>query len=98
MKCLKYYTMQSKIDSLIEACTNVFIGYVVAIVAQCLIFPLFGIYVPFTDQLLIGLLFTGVSIARSYAVRRVFNNKPIIQRIKTWKWFHWTTYGITNTE
>jgi hypothetical protein len=36
------------------------------------VFPLFGLDVSFTDNLLIGAIFTGISIARSYALRRMF--------------------------
>lgn len=64
---------QSKRASLIEAFANIAIGYIVAIMAQAAIFPLFGIYASTTDHLLIGLLFTVVSLVRSYALRRLFN-------------------------
>jgi hypothetical protein len=37
------------------------------------VFPLFGIRVSLADNLLIGVVFTVVSLARSYALRRVFN-------------------------
>lgn len=65
--------MQSRIQSMLEAWANVAIGYVVALLSQLAIFPLFGIHVPFTDNLLIGGYFTIISLARSYAVRRLFN-------------------------
>lgn len=64
---------QSRRGSFIEACANVVIGYGVAIAAQVAIFPLFGINAPMSDHLLIGALFTAVSLARSYLLRRVFN-------------------------
>lgn len=59
--------------SFVESIANVAIGYGVAIAAQVAIFPVFGIRVSFTENLLIGAFFTVVSIARSYAVRRLFN-------------------------
>jgi hypothetical protein len=59
--------------SFVESCVNVAVGYVVAVAAQILIFPVFGIRVSFAENLLIGAFFTVVSIARSYALRRVFN-------------------------
>jgi len=52
---------------------NVLIGYFVSVFAQALIFPIFGIYVSLGQNLLIGLAFTLVSIARSYVLRRIFN-------------------------
>ncbi len=66
-------TGQSKRLSLIEAIANVAIGYGVAVLAQLAIFPLFGIAVSIGDNLAIGAAFTVVSLARSYAVRRLFN-------------------------
>ena len=43
-----------------------------AVVTQILVFPLFGLAVTVTENLLIGLIFTTVSIVRSYALRRGF--------------------------
>ena len=65
--------MQTRIQSLLEAFANVAIGYLVAVGAQLLVFPLFGINVPLSSNLLIGAFFTAVSIVRSYVVRRLFN-------------------------
>lgn len=64
---------QSRRMSLIEAVANVVVGYGVAVLAQIVVFPLFGISASLTDNLMIGLVFTGVSLARSYALRRIFN-------------------------
>ena len=65
--------MQTKTQSLIESVVNILIGYLVALASQLVVFPLFGINIPLTDNLLIGLWFTAVSIVRGYAVRRYFN-------------------------
>ena len=65
--------MQSRLGSLIESIVNILIGYGVAVASQLAIFPLFGITIPFGDNLLIGLWFTAISLVRSYAVRRAFN-------------------------
>ena len=67
---------QKKRHSLLEVVLNVTIGYVIAILTQMAVFPLFGIQVAFHNQLAIGGIFTAVSIVRSYYVRRLFN------------WFH----------
>lgn len=64
---------QSRRWSFFESCVNVAVGYGVAVLAQIAIFPLFGIRVSLAENLLIGAFFTVVSIARSYALRRVFN-------------------------
>lgn len=64
---------QSRRGSAIEAVANVLIGYWVAVGAQMLIFPLFGVRLPVGDNMLIAVLFTVVSLARSYLLRRLFN-------------------------
>ena len=63
---------QSRRMSLLESLTDVAIGYGVAVATQIAVFPLFGLEVSLSDNLAIGGLFTLVSIARSYAVRRLF--------------------------
>ena len=64
---------QTKLQSLIESIANIVIGYLVALASQLAVFPLFGINIPLSDNLLIGFWFTVVSLIRSYAVRRYFN-------------------------
>lgn len=64
---------QSRKMSFVEAVANIAIGYGVAIAAQRVIFPLFGIHISLRDDLLIGACFTVVSLARSYLLRRFFN-------------------------
>ena len=64
---------QSRRASLLESAANIVIGYGVAVAAQVVIFPMFGMDVPLSDNLLIGGLFTVVSLVRSYCLRRLFN-------------------------
>ena len=64
---------QTKLQSLIESITNILIGYLVALASQLAIFPIFGINIPLSDNLLIGFWFTAISLVRSYVVRRYFN-------------------------
>jgi hypothetical protein len=66
---------QSKRQSILEAIANTTIGYVVAVAAQEAIFPIFGLYMPFTTNLAMGLVFTAISLVRSYVLRRVFNRR-----------------------
>lgn len=68
-----YVPQQSKKMSFYESLTNVSVGYVFAVASQLIIFPLFGIYLPLSDNLIMGLYFTVLSMVRSYALRRVFN-------------------------
>ena len=63
---------QSRLMSMVESLANVLVGYGVAVVTQMLVFPLLGLAVTVTENLLIGLIFTAVSIVRSYALRRGF--------------------------
>jgi len=65
---------QSKRHSVIESIVNVMVGYGVAVLSQIVIFPMFNIHIPLSDNLTIGLWFTGVSIVRSYSLRRFFTN------------------------
>jgi hypothetical protein len=64
--------MQSRGMSLVEAATNVFVGYILAILTQMLVFPLFGIQAALAEHLAIGIAFVGVSLVRGYVLRRVF--------------------------
>ena len=63
---------QSRLMSLVESLANVLVGYGVAVITQVLVFPMFGLAVTIAENLLIGLVFTGVSLVRSYALRRSF--------------------------
>jgi hypothetical protein len=64
---------QTKLGSFIETCVNTAIGYVIAVSSQIVIFPMFDIHVPLSDNFKIGLWFTVISIARGYVLRRWFN-------------------------
>jgi len=59
--------------SFLESLLNVIVGYFVAVLSQLLVFPIFGIDVPLSDNFAIGGYFTAISIIRSYTLRRFFN-------------------------
>jgi hypothetical protein len=63
---------QSGALSLVEATTNVVVGYGLAVLTQFAVFPAVGITLPLQEQLGIGLSFSGVSLLRAFALRRVF--------------------------
>jgi hypothetical protein len=63
---------QRRGTSLIESLLNCLIGVGVAIAGQIIVFPLFSIHISLFDTGLIALIFTGVSVLRSYLVRRLF--------------------------
>ena len=64
---------QSKLGSLTEAILNVSSGYIIALGAQLILFPIFDIEVDFDEQMGIAAIFTIISIARTYLWRRLFN-------------------------
>lgn len=66
--------MQSRFQSLIEAWLNVLIGFGVSLTANLVVLPLFGYPVTVGDAFGIGLVFTAISIVRSYLIRRMFNS------------------------
>lgn len=63
---------QSRLMSFVEALANVAVGYSVAVVTQILIFPVFGLHTTLAQNLSMGGIFTGVSIIRSFLLRRAF--------------------------
>ena len=63
---------QSRLMSLIEALTNVIVGYALAVWVQLLAFPLFGLGGTLRQSLGLGAIFTLVSLVRGYLLRRAF--------------------------
>ncbi len=59
--------------SLIESFIDVGSGFVLAVLIQLYIFPLFNLYPSILDSLGIASIFTIVSITRSWLWRLVFN-------------------------
>ena len=66
--------MQSRRQSLIEAITNVVVGYALAVLTQIVVFPWFGLKLSLNDNLAIGAIFVIISLLRSYALRRLFEH------------------------
>ena len=67
--------MQTKLESLTEAVINTFIGFVIAFISQLIIFPIVGVDVTLGQNFILTILFTLVSIIRTYIIRRYFNKK-----------------------
>lgn len=67
--------MQSRFASFVEAWVNVLIGFTINFCANLLILPLFGFTPSLAENFMIGVLFTVISVARSYLLRRWFNNR-----------------------
>jgi hypothetical protein len=64
---------QTKLGSIAEAWANIFVGFSVNYCANLLIFPLFGMHISPGNNFLMGLIYTAISLARSYILRRWFN-------------------------
>ena len=58
--------------SFIESFIDVGSGYILAILIQLLVFPLFGLFPTVFDSMGIALIFTVVSITRSWLWRMAF--------------------------
>lgn len=65
--------MQTRLGSFVESCINVMIGFWINFFANLVILPMIGFHITVSQNLFIGLLYTLVSVARSYAIRRWFN-------------------------
>lgn len=63
---------QSRLMSLVEAITNVIVGYGIAVVTQIIVFPWFGLEAALGEHMAIGVAFVAVSLVRSYLLRRLF--------------------------
>ena len=64
--------VQSRRMALLEAGVNVVVGYGLAVLVQLLIFPVLGLRVSLGEGMIIGLVFTTVSMAQGYMLRSLF--------------------------
>lgn len=65
--------MQTKLGSFVEAWANIAVGFSINFCANLLVLPMFGFNVHAREAFGIGLVFTVISLARSYILRRYFN-------------------------
>jgi hypothetical protein len=65
---------QTKLGSFAEAWVNIAVGFTINFCANMLVLPLFGFKVTAGSAFEIGLIFTVVSLVRSYVLRRWFNS------------------------
>ena len=66
---------QTKLGSAVEAAANIAVGFTINFTANMLILPLFGFHnLTAWKNFEIGLLYTVISLVRSYVLRRYFNN------------------------
>ena len=64
---------QSKLQSGVEAITQTIVAFLLATLIQPWVFLLWDIQVNYSTSMQIAVIFTLVSLVRSYIVRRVFN-------------------------
>ena len=64
---------QTKASSFAEAWANIAVGFSINWCANMLVLPLFGFQIHALQAFNMGLVFTAISLARSYALRRWFN-------------------------
>ena len=70
---------QTRAMSFVESWTNIFIGYVINFAANMVLLPLFGFDITVKQNLVLGTLYTLISLTRSYCIRRWFNRKEKVK-------------------
>lgn len=65
--------MQSKLGSFVEACANIAVGFMINFTANMIVLPWFGFDITASKAFGIGIVFTVISLVRSYVIRRWFN-------------------------
>ena len=63
----------TKLGSIAEAWANIAVGFTINYCANLLIFPIFGMHISPGNNFLMGLIYTAISLVRSYVIRRYFN-------------------------
>ena len=63
---------QSRLMSLVEGVANVVVGLLLAVATQVVVFPVLGLQASLGQNVPLALVFTGVSLARSFVLRRLF--------------------------
>lgn len=65
---------QTRLGSFVEAWANIIVGFAINFTANLIVLPLFGFDTLTASKAFgIGVIFTGISLARSYVLRRWFN-------------------------
>jgi len=64
---------QSKFHSLLETCFSTAVGFIVSLATQLIIVAIWNLPLSMGDNLAIVGIFTVISVARGYLIRRLFN-------------------------
>lgn len=70
---------QKKTHSAAEAIINVLVGFGVSYAANLVVLPCFGFNVSHSAAFGIGIIYTVISLVRSYILRRIFNRIMVCQ-------------------
>lgn len=74
---------QTRLGSIAEAWANIAVGFMINFTANLIILPLFGFTsLTVRNNFIIGLLYTVISLVRSYVLRRWFNGLKFGNREK----------------
>lgn len=74
---------QSRMDSLMESLVNIIIGLIISTIANFVLLGLIlGYPMSFHNNVLISVVFTVISLVRSYSLRRAFNGRSVWVAIK----------------
>ena len=84
---------QTRLGSFNEAIVNVTTGYVVSVLSQIIILPLFSLNISLEQNLLIGLCFTLIGLVRVYLIRRWFEVIISKRRASNEDWDGGQTYS-----
>lgn len=72
---------QKRFHSFLESIVNVAVGLGINIMAQHYVFPIFEIHITWAQNFGIAMIFTVISIIRSYLLRRAFNGLHVKQSL-----------------
>lgn len=64
---------QTRRGSAVEALTGTIVGFLLAIWVQRLLFPAMGHDLALSENAVVAVVFTALSLVRSYCLRRLFN-------------------------
>jgi len=74
---------QTRLGSFVEAWANIAVGFGINFVANVTVLPRFGYHVTYFDAFWIGVVFTFISLVRSYVLRRWLNGLKFGNREST---------------
>ena len=73
--------MQTRFDSFLESCANIFVGFLISVAVWQILAYLFHTRTSFSENIAIVLIFTVTSLLRQYIIRRLFNGRSIGEAI-----------------